>query len=95
MVAPAQVAAVRHRLAGTTWEWEPGKSTLSLKTDGTVAASWLPDATGRWYVNPDLTVVWWCTGHPWATVMKFNENYTAHESVVPKHELPRAGKRIK
>ena len=91
--SPARALGLRHRLAGTTWEWD-GDKTLTLNADGTVAASWMPKDAGRWYVNPDLTVVWWSVGHPWASVVKFNANYTAHESHVPGENLPRSGKRV-
>ena len=93
MVAPVRATGLRHRLAGTTWEWDGDKS-LALNADGTVTASWMPKDTGRWYVNPDLTVVWWSTGHRWLSVMKFNANYTAYESHVPGENLPRAGNRL-
>lgn len=90
----ARVALVRQKLANTKWEWG-GKDTVTLNADGTLVANWMPTAKGFWYVNPDLTAFWWSTGHPWATVMRFNADYTAHESSVPKENLPRAGRRIK
>lgn len=93
LTSPLRAVGLRHRLAGTTWEWE-GDKTVTLNADGSVSASWMPKDTGRWYVNPDLTVVWWSTGQRWLRIMTFNANLTAHESRVPTENLPRAGKRV-
>jgi len=89
-----KVANLRQRLANTKWEWD-GKNTITLNADGTVTASWMPNEKGQWFVNQDLTVFWWNTGHPWVAVMKFNADHSAHDSYTPRENLNRAGKRIK
>jgi len=88
--------AVSLRLADTTWEWEAQYGhRITLHAEGTATASWRPGAKGYWHVNPDLTVAWWCTGHPGGAVMRFVKDYTAHESYTPGANLPRSGKRLK
>jgi len=90
-----RIAAVRQRVAGSSWEWHGRDGIVSLHADGTSTATWMKGEKGCWHANADGTVVWWTSGHPWAAVMKFNANYSAHESGTPtKDDLKRAGKRI-
>lgn len=91
-----KMATVRQRVAGSVWEWSQRDYHLTLHADGTVSLTWHKDATGNWYVNPDGTVAWWCTKHNFVVVMRFNANFTAHESHTPTvNELNRSGKRVK
>ena len=96
-VSPAQIVSLRHRLANTTWEWEPQdpKATITFQADGTVTTTgWLKGEKGTWHVNPDLSVHWWSSGEGHLFIMKFNENFTAHEASIPKEGYRRVGKRL-
>lgn len=93
--AAKKVATVRQRVSGSVWAWDGKDTFLTLHADGTVTLSWHKDATGNWYANPDGTVAWWCTKHSFITIMKFNAEFTAHDSFVPALDLKRAGKRVK
>jgi len=95
VVTANKMATVRQRLANSKWEWVGREHTIVLNADGTMSATWMPNAKGYWYVNADLTVFWWSTGHGVACVMRFNADFTAHDSYTPKENLPRSGKRIK
>ena len=90
-----QMLTARQRLANSTWTWSDNQRTVTLHSNGTLTTNWMKDAKGGWMLNPDLTVTWWSTGHPWATIMKFNKDFTTHESYVPEQNIPRSGKRLK
>lgn len=93
---PRTIAAVRSRVANSSWVWHaPDEQIVTFHGDGTMTMNWAKGAKGFWHVNPDLTVVWWTPRYSNVNVMRFNRDFTAHDSYVPDKNLPRSGRRLR
>jgi hypothetical protein len=91
-----QETALRNRLAGSVWKWDPGDAAqaITLRPDGTINMTWQPTAKGFWHVNPDLTVTI-IADKQMGGLMSFNKDYTTQQTVFPGVNISRGGIRVK